>query len=317
MKKIVVCLAICSAGLGFSQSVVTFEDLTLPPNTHYTGSDLLGGFTSNGVFFENTYDSNFGFWSGGFIYSNSNDTTTAGFTNDYSAITGAGANGGGIYAVNYYGNIDFTSQKVVSSIALTNTTFAYLSMLNGDDIAKKFGDTINANGENDGSNGEDFFRLRILGRDQNSNITDSVIVYLADYRFSDNSQDYILKEWLTVDLTALGAIQFLEFELSSSDVGSWGMNTPAYFALDNLVYGDLAIAENTTQLTVYPNPTTDVIHIGQQQGIATLMDVNGKELIQIDLAGNESISLAQFDAGTYFLVVSSNQQVYQTVVTKN
>ncbi|MBP5984200.1 MAG: DUF4465 domain-containing protein [Fluviicola sp.] len=317
MKKIVVCLAICSAGLGFSQSVVTFEDLTLPPNTHYTGSDLLGGFTSNGVFFENTYDSNFGFWSGGFIYSNSNDTTTAGFTNDYSAITGVGANGGGIYAVNYYGNIDFISQKVVSSIALTNTTFAYLSMLNGDDFAKQFGDSLNANGENDGSNGEDFFRLRILGRDQNSTITDSVIVYLADYRFSDNSQDYILKEWLTVDLTALGAIQFLEFELSSSDVGSWGMNTPAYFALDNLVYGDLAIAENTTQLTVYPNPTTDVIHIGQQQGIATLMDVNGKELMQIDLAGNESISLAQFDAGTYFLVVSSNQQVYQTVVTKN
>lgn len=316
MKKIVVCLAICSAGLGYSQSVVTFEDLTLPPNTHYTGSDLLGGFTSNGVFFENTYDSNFGFWSGGFIYSNSNDTTTAGYTNDYSAITGAGANGGGIYAVNYYGNIDFTSQKVVSSIALTNTTFAYLSMLNGDDFAKKFGDTINANGENDGTNGEDFFRLRILGRDQNSNITDSVIVYLADYRFSDNSQDYILKEWLTVDLTALGAIQFLEFELSSSDVGSWGMNTPAYFALDNLVYGDLAIAENTIQLTVYPNPTTGVIHIGQQ-GIATLMDVNGKELMQVDLAGNESISLAQFDAGTYFLVVSSNQQVYQTVVTKN
>ncbi len=317
MKKIVVCLALCSAGLAYSQSIVSFEDLTLIPNSHYTGSDGLGGFTSNGVFFENTYDTNFGFWSGGFIYSNSNDTTTGGFTNDYSAITGAGANGGGIYAVNYYGNIDFTSPKVVSSIALTNTTFAYLSMLNGDGFAKKFGDTINANGENDGSNGEDFFRLRILGRDQNSNITDSVIVYLADYRFSNNSQDYILKEWLTVDLTALGAIQFLEFELSSSDVGSWGMNTPAYFALDNLVYGDLAIAENTTQLTVYPNPTTDVIHIGQQQGIAALMDVNGKELMQIDLAGNESISLAQFDAGTYFLVVSSNQQVYQTVVTKN
>jgi hypothetical protein len=316
MKKIVVCLAFCSAGLVYSQSVVTFEDLTLPPNTHYNGSDGLGGFTSNGVFFENTYDSNFGFWSGGFIYSNSNDTTTAGFTNDYSAITGFGANGGGIYAVNYYGNIDFTSPKVVSSIALTNTTFAYLSMLNGDGFAKKFGDTINANGENDGSNGEDFFRLRILGRDQNSNITDSVIVYLADYRFSDNGQDYILKEWLTVDLTALGAIQFLEFELSSTDNSAWGMNTPAYFALDNLVYGNLALAENATQLTVNPNPTTDVIYINQQQGTATLIDVNGKELMHVDLAENEPISLAQFDAGTYFLIVSSNQQVYQTVVTK-
>lgn len=316
MKKIVVCLAFCSAGLAYSQSVVTFEDLTLIPNSHYTGSDGLGGFTSNGVFFENSYDANFGFWSGGFIYSNSNDTTTAGFTNDYSAITGAGANGGGIYAVNYYGNIDFTSPKVVSSIALTNTTFAYLSMLNGDGFAKKFGDTINANGENDGSNGEDFFRLRILGKDQNSNITDSVIVYLADYRFSDNSQDYILKDWLTVDLSALGAIQFLEFELSSSDIGSWGMNTPAYFALDNLVYGDLGISETEETIVIYPNPTSDYIHINQHQGTATLLTMDGNIVSRFDLTTNNVLSLEKFAVGTYLLLVSNEKSTSQTIITK-
>lgn len=317
MKKILVSLAMCSAALGYSQSLVTFDDLTLPPNSHYSGSDGSGGFTSGGIFFDNTYDAGFGFWSSGFIYSNSTDSTTAGYTNDYSAITGVGFNGSSNYSLNYFGNIDFSSSKVVSSMAVTNATYSYLSMLNGDDFAKKFGDTTNASGENDGSNGQDFFRLRILGKDQNSTITDSVIVFLADYRFSDNSLDYILKEWLTVDLSNLGTIQFLEFELTSSDNSSWGMNTPAYFALDNIVYGDLALVANTTEIEVYPNPTTDVIRINQQQGTATIIDINGKTLLHVELSQHEQISLAQFDAGAYFLIVSTDQLVYQTIVTKN
>jgi hypothetical protein len=57
--------------------------------------------------------------------------------------------------------------------------------------------------------------------------------YLADFRFADNSQDYILDSWGFVDLSALGTVDFLEFDLSSSDNGAFGMNTPGYFALDN------------------------------------------------------------------------------------
>jgi hypothetical protein len=37
-----------------------------------------------------------------------------------------------------------------------------------------------------------------------------------------------------VDLTLLGAATRLTFGLSSSDNGPFGMNTPAYFALDSL-----------------------------------------------------------------------------------
>jgi hypothetical protein len=59
--------------------------------------------------------------------------------------------------------------------------------------------------------------------------------YLADYRFADNRDDYILDTWQYVDLTSLGMIKSLEFTLSSSDIGEWGMNTPAYFAIDTLV----------------------------------------------------------------------------------
>jgi hypothetical protein len=44
-----------------------------------------------------------------------------------------------------------------------------------------------------------------------------------------------LNTWATVDLTTLpAATRKLKFTLSSSDVGGFGMNTPAYFAVDNI-----------------------------------------------------------------------------------
>ena len=59
--------------------------------------------------------------------------------------------------------------------------------------------------------------------------------YLADYRFADNGLDYIVDDWSWVDLTSLGAVDKLQFGLSSTDNGFFGMNTPAYFAMDNMV----------------------------------------------------------------------------------
>ena len=76
--------------------------------------------------------------------------------------------------------------------------------------------------------------MSIYGLDENYTRNGSVVeFYLADYRFDDNAQDYIVSDWAWVDLTGLGVVYGLEFALSSSDVGNWGMNTPAYFAMDS------------------------------------------------------------------------------------
>src|SRR5207249_4062813 len=113
------------------------------------------------------------------------------------------------------------------SARIANTTYAALSMLNGDSFAKKFG---GASG-----NDPDYFLLTITGLDSQQHSTGSVDFYLADYRFANNAQDYIVSDWTTVDLSSLGLdTQTLSFGLTSSDVGDYGMNTPAYFALDNL-----------------------------------------------------------------------------------
>jgi hypothetical protein len=214
---------------------IDFEDLTLAPDSFYNGSDGAGGFTSRGAFFNNSYNAMFGAWSG-WSYSNKRDVMTPGFGNQYSAynLPDGGGDGTSNYGVAY----TFTpgdAQIVLppgthpESVRITNTTYAALSMRDGDMFAKKFGGP-------DGTD-PDFFLLTISGYDGAGTLTGTVDFYLADYRFGDPSLDYIVSTWTTVDLTPLGeAARTLSFGLTSSDNDPvFGMNTPAFFALDNLI----------------------------------------------------------------------------------
>jgi len=65
--------------------------------------------------------------------------------------------------------------------------------------------------------------------------TGVVELMLADYRFVDDSLDFILDEWVFLELTGLGIVSELRFDFESSDVGLYGINTPTYFAIDNLI----------------------------------------------------------------------------------
>jgi len=123
---------------------------------------------------------------------------------------------------------------VVQGLYLTNSTYAYLSMLEGDGFAKKFG---GASG-----NDPDFFKVTIRKYLNGELGTDSVEFYLADFRFANNSQDYIVNDWTYVDLTPLGNVDYLEFSLASSDIGTFGINTPTYFCVDNVTTSDLPSA---------------------------------------------------------------------------
>lgn len=214
--------------------IVGFEDLTLAPNSFYNGGPTTNsnGWSSGGVHFGNSFDSRFGgFWNG-FSYSNVVNTTTAGFTNQYAAFPGGGADGSRNYAVAYSGSRAFFNlpeNARLSSVSLANTTYAALSMRNGDSFAKQFG----------GSTGDDpdFFRVTLNGFDGlNGTGTQlgSVTVNLADFTSADNSQDFILSTWINVDLTSLGSSRSVRLSWASSDVGAFGINTPTFVALDNL-----------------------------------------------------------------------------------
>ena len=228
-----ICIVVLATSGVTAGDVADFENLSLSPESYWNGSDGSGGFTSGGMFFHNTYNTSWDSWDQ-FAYSNVTDNTTAGYDNQYSAYPGGGYSSSANYGVGFdggdWGNkpiISFNGDVAVSSAYLTNTTYAALSMLNGDAFAKQFG----------GATGDDpdWFLLTITGKDGTGQGVGTVDFYLADYRFEENSLDYIVDTWQLVDLTGLGIVRSMEFSLSSSDTGDYGMNTPAYFAIDNVV----------------------------------------------------------------------------------
>lgn len=45
----------------------------------------------------------------------------------------------------------------------------------------------------------------------------------------------ISETWRTIDLSSLGAVKSISFSMTGSDMADWGLNTPTYFAMDNIV----------------------------------------------------------------------------------
>jgi len=212
-------------------AIVDFEDLPLASESYWNGADSSGGFTSGGAHFNNNYDTTYSSWDG-FAYSNITDTAASGYAAQYNAIPGSGQAGSANYAVSYVGwmgppTMTLTTPMIVDGLYVTNTNYAYYSMNDGDMFAKQFG---GATGDD-----EDWFLLTITGKNTAGDPTGAVDFYLADFRSADNAEDYILDTWQFIDTTSLGAVKSLEFTLTSSDVGDWGMNTPGSFAIDTVI----------------------------------------------------------------------------------
>src|SRR5512133_2247034 len=112
-----------------AQSVASFDDLTLSPKSFWDGSDSSGSFKSGDFTFNNSYNKDWQSWSG-FAYSNMTDVTTAGYVNQYSAITGKGYVGSANYAVCYptpSAELVFNTTTKITGFYATNSTYAYLS----------------------------------------------------------------------------------------------------------------------------------------------------------------------------------------------
>ena len=230
-----------SAALSLAASIlpargdVIFDDLPSGPGGYNNGATAGGGFTTgDGYRIHNTFTDFGGGFSGwsGFAISEVNNPTTAGFGNQYAvAAPGTGQGGVGRYAIGFdFGDDDRITFPVAAQplgAYVNNTAYTALSMRDGDAFAKKFGGA--------GGTDPDFFLLIVEGRDAGGGSSGTASIYLADFRSSDPAQDFIRQEWTWLDLTALSpATASLHFTLSSSDNGTFGMNTPAYFALDTL-----------------------------------------------------------------------------------
>lgn len=256
----------------------------------------------------NHYWSTWGF-AGGFTYSNQTDVTTPGYTN-LSAITGTGQQGDTYLiaksdeftpaTVSFKDNAEYNVQGTY----VTNSTYAYLSMAQGDEYAKKFG--------GDDGTDPDWFLLTATGLDSKGEATSEVSTYLADYRSMDASQGSLLNRWKWFDLSPLGKVAAVKFSLTSSDNGEYGMNTPGYFCMDALtIYHDDGSSVHTEKSNdfrvFYANK---VLHfVGMENCTVTLSSLTGavNETFRIH-SNRESRPLAAAP-GVYIVRCEKNGEV--------
>jgi hypothetical protein len=304
--------ALCLPFFNTAQEVVGFESIQFPTDQNYwNGSDESGGFSIHGASFNNSYNPDWMSWSG-FAVSSETDTITAGFENQFSCFAGSGAANSEKFGIWYSnGEITFDIATQPMSIALTNTTYAALSMRDGDDYGKVFGSIYNAEGDVDGTDGKDWFKLTIIGVDANDEVTAEVDFYLADFRSDDSLEHYILEQWETVDLSELGTVYKILFEMNSTDIGGFGMNTPGYFALDNLTFYQSGVGiqnETLPDYSLYPNPAQDFLKIHQtdnQEFTIRISNTNGAVVQEKSAAYEHTVDVSDLPNGVYFVQMMS------------
>ncbi len=248
MKRLVLFLSamlpLSVSPVSYAEVTVDFEELNPPTETENEGGtgsyfDGYGSEAETGTWTSQDTSFNTNEFGPGWSYSNVVDTTTPGFENMFASFTGGGSDAlgntveGGNYAIGN-GNgafVNLPEMMRVESTRVTNTTYAALSMQDGDAFATKF------SSEND-----DFFSVTFQGwseQDASGSVVGEVEFFLADFR-DDN--ELIVDSWESLDLSELGTARSIGLEFASSDVGEFGINTPMYVAVDNL------------QITAVPEP---------------------------------------------------------------
>ncbi|MBX2906726.1 MAG: DUF4465 domain-containing protein [Taibaiella sp.] len=304
-----------------AQTIATFESPALPhADTFYTNFTASGtdvGFNSGLAHFPCVYDTSFGgFWEQGFAFSNMTDSITSGFGNQYAAKTAA-AHSGTQYVTAYCYNpatfennvriklIDTAIGHPVKGFYVTNSTYAYNSMRDGDMFARKF------------HNG-DWFKLYVKGWSGGSLKADSVGVYLANFLHPDSNDNYILRTWEWVNLEPLGKVDSLQLYLVSTDNGAFGMNTPAYFCMDDFTtYESYDTTTPTTRVfnaelpsvKLYPVPTTHTLNVDINGTAATeisIIDLQGRTVQQFQNVGaHNELDITNLAPGSYVLLTRS------------
>lgn len=297
--------SVCTVSISHSQVIEDFEQYNLKKGQYLNGSDLSGGFQSNNIFLFNYYNTEFSYWSGWSI-SAATDTVTASFTNEFSAASGGGAEASLTYAVSYGAENKMVLKgnakgNPVKSISINNGTYPALSMKNGDAFAKKFGGISGKD--------KDYFYITIKAWYEGQLSKDSVDFYLADYRFDDNNKDYIIKKWTNVELASLGPVDSLLFVLHSSDVGDFGINTPTYFCIDNVVFDTQVstIDDASLEIAIGPNPSHDFIQLyGKLEGESeyVIHKLTGATIVAGKTMAN-TIDVSHLRAGQYIVHVKN------------
>lgn len=145
------------------------------------------------------------------------------------ATTGGGHNGSKNFAVHYgyvdssgYGGTILQSfyfgdgkERVVDHMYVNNTNYALNCFVNGNDLTANIGE-------------DDWVKLVATGYDASGHTTGTSEIYLC------NGPDNIMMDWTKWDLSGLGKVLKVTFNVTGSSDNGYGFSQPAYFAYDDV-----------------------------------------------------------------------------------
>lgn len=315
-KKFIYCSLLLTSALTASAQieVATFENLYLPDNSYWCGEldeedeDMgfsISWFDSGSFEFNNFYWPDYSTWSF-FAYSSRTEKTFRTIIDDQcNSITGGGADGSRIFGVafpaSYMGNTVMEvgngyTPEAIPGMEVTNTAWVVDCILNGDGYEGPF-------------KTGDWFKLILTGY-VDDEPTQTLEYYLADYRSENPEEHYYLDKWTWIDLSGLGEVNSVCFNIESSKANAYGATTPTYVCIDNV-----GITEKTnsiesvlsSELTLNFIAGTRHLAISGIHGSADyfVTDMTGKTVANGRLEErNTSIDLSGLSGGIYIINVN-------------
>lgn len=267
----------------------SMDDNYLDEDSHWaydssTASMITDGFYSGSYYFNNGAMPGYNYWYG---YSLSNETSTAyaSLADQWHSAVGEGHNGSSNYCVAFpEGQFVEITNSVdgdnLQGVYVSNSAYSFNGMANGDGYARAFKQ-------------DDWFKLTAVGFDANNTETARVDFYLADYRSTNSLDHYILDTWQWMDLRPLGKVAKVRFLLDGTDKGNYGLNTAAYFVMD-----DFNCERDMTQATC-------VVKLGEST-------INLRDYVMVDDNGSTMVFTLE-DAGA--VVASAGAPALKDITT--
>ena len=189
----------------------------------------------NNTFLAHTMPMTYGsycYWSGGHAIPNYADTDLkhGDFSHQLSVYGDGGHNGSANFAM-HYGYIDGSSfnmtehlpalefsdgkARVIDHMWVMNSTYAMNCYVSGNGLTAKIGP-------------DDWVQLIATGYDSADTKTGETKFYMC------NGPDNIVRDWAKWDLSSLGEVAKVEFNVTGSSDNGYGFSQPAYFAYDDV-----------------------------------------------------------------------------------
>lgn len=133
--------------------------------------------------------------------------------------------------------------RIVDHMYITNTCYAINVFGNGNGLSAKISDS-------------DWVKVLAIGYGDQDEITDTAEIYLC------NGPENIVHDWTKFDLSSLGRVVRIEFNVTGSSDNGYGFSQPAYFAYDDVAVRFYEGDELTTQ---QPGAATGLFVVNQSE----------------------------------------------------